>query len=93
MRSTCTAIAMASCLALTTTYAQAQCPDDTPRWDAALAPRLTLELRAERLRDTAAIGHGLEFTLWATWDVSKLWRRRPHAPCPPLPSPSHGETP
>ena len=93
MRSIWTALALASCLTLTAARAHAQCVPEGPRPEAALAPTLTLEVRTERLRDRVARGHGLELTLWATWDVSRLWRTRPRAVCVLPPSLPDGETP
>ncbi len=59
----------------------------------ALAPSLTMELRAERLRHGDASRRGAEVTLWASWDLARLWRARP-VPCPTaLPSEHIRSTP
>lgn len=93
MRPMWTPIALASCLTLAAADAHAECAPDGDRVEATLAPTLTLELRAERLRDRVARGRGLEVTVWATWDVSRLWRTRPHLVCTPPPSFTDGVTP
>ena len=93
MRSPWTALALASYLTLTAARAHAQCAPEGPRPEAALAPTVTLEVSAERLHDRVARGHGIELTLWATWDVSRLWRTRPRVTCALPPSLPHGETP